>query len=635
MAAPSTRAQQLQTDDAVTLTVLNDALSDGDPRGEEAVSQLLRQQVPPIDVRIQPVAGQGSLDNLRDLLGQKGIDVAIVNSDELAFLELRKELAQPRKKLRQLVHLFDQRVFVLARNNIQKLSDLAGRRVGAFGRDRGGYATARVILGLERIDAQLERLTADALAASDLKRFDAIILLDHDLKRITSLDPTMRLLPIAVTPALATAYAPAAVESYELPALTLGRRIETLGLSTILAAAVTPATQGRVVLLERFAASIYRAMPALRSEPQSIWRQSDPRIVAAGWRLHDAGKPARWVQGADLEQLAIVDVARAELSLGQEPPPPRELPRVGAVPPPPPVPVAAVSPVAPRPGASSPASGAAPAVADAGSGATPDLMLIAREPLSDPSLSNGGVVVELLSRALVRSGASGKPQSTWVSSPEAVARAMIAPGARANVSAPWESVDCDKPDQIGPASKALCEGARMSEPLMQVVVGLFALTDSPLAVSTEAMTGKTVCLAEDRDPSILDRDGRNWVSGQIVTLLKRPTLIDCAVVVQTGEAAAFVANDLEGQLLLNKLGLGSQFKMLAPHLGTRGIHAAVARSNPQAESTIAAIDRGIGELKKGDDYAAILSANLMAVWMSRQAAAGAPAAVTAQPATPR
>jgi ABC-type amino acid transport substrate-binding protein len=53
-----------------------------------------------------------------------------------------------------------------------------------------------------------------------------------------------------------------------------------------------------------------------------------------------------------------------------------------------------------------------------------------------------------------------------------------------------------------------------------------------------------------------------------VIAVRKPTLLDCASAVQTLEADAFVASDLEGRFVLDRLGLSREFRMLERSWGS-------------------------------------------------------------------
>jgi ABC-type amino acid transport substrate-binding protein len=89
---------------------------------------------------------------------------------------------------------------------------------------------------------------------------------------------------------------------------------------------------------------------------------------------------------------------------------------------------------------------------------------------------------------------------------------------------------------------------------------------------------------------------------------------------QTLEADAFIASDLEGRYVLDRLGLSRHFRMVERPLGIRGVHAVASKEHVQAPELIEALNRGLKELKASDAYAAIVRSHLMRLWSAREGA---------------
>jgi ABC-type amino acid transport substrate-binding protein len=187
---------------------------------------------------------------------------------------------------------------------------------------------------------------------------------------------------------------------------------------------------------------------------------------------------------------------------------------------------------------------------------------------------------------------------------------------------PWESVDCEQPSDLMQISAVLCDNVLFSEPILQVVIGLFTLSDRSFNFDNdESVLGKSICIPGDRDVSVLNANDRKWISQRRVVALRQSTLVDCVSAVQQHEADAFVANDLEAQYVLTRLGLSAFFKMLERPLGTRGVHAIVSKDHAQASELIDAVNSGLRRLKVNDAYATIVHQHLMRLW---ETAASAP-----------
>src|SRR5262249_61336034 len=98
---------------AGTVTILTDALAAANSRATRAVNELAELPQGVGNIRVLSLAGHGAVENARDLLHLRGVDLAVLNSDILKFLELTRQLPHARKRVRYVTHLFDQVVYLL------------------------------------------------------------------------------------------------------------------------------------------------------------------------------------------------------------------------------------------------------------------------------------------------------------------------------------------------------------------------------------------------------------------------------------------------------------------------------------------------------------------------------------------
>jgi hypothetical protein len=308
----------------------------------------------------------------------------------------------------------------------------------------------------------------------------------------------------------------------------------------------------------------------------AFWRQADVHAAIAGWTRHAAARPERLLSKAQLAELSSVAPAYAILSAPAPAPLRAHRPRIK---------VAAVG----------------------------------RAPLADEHLSDGGLITALVHGSLAAAQPAGgagaaETELRWAKGGLPQIRSLLSDSTIA-LSWPWESADCERPNDLVQASALLCDSALFSDPILQVVVGLFTLSDSPFRFDKdESIYGKAICIPLDQDVSALNAEGRNWLTEKRVAAMRQPTLLDCVSAVQKREADAFVANDLEGRYVLQRLGLAQHFRMEERPLGTRGIHAIALRDNAQASEIIQTMNRGLRQLKQTDAYAAIVRSHLMRLW---------------------
>lgn len=257
-------------------------------------------------------------------------------------------------------------------------------------------------------------------------------------------------------------------------------------------------------------------------------------------------------------------------------------------------------------------------------GAEPKLRILSvrTPPLTDEQLPGGGLVLALVNASLrLKPDGASKVEVRWTK--DGLSQEVLS-DPTLDLFLPVESADCDRPNELTHASAVVCDNAVYSDPILQVVLGLFSLTKSSFRFDTDAsILGKTVCIWREHDLSALNANGRNWASYKRITVLRRASLLDCVVAVQAHDADAFAAIDLEGMHLLRKLGLAPYFAMHPRPLTTRGVHAVIWRDHPRAAEILGALNAGLKQLKQGGAYASLVQQHLMAAEAPRVVTAGA------------
>lgn len=258
------------------------------------------------------------------------------------------------------------------------------------------------------------------------------------------------------------------------------------------------------------------------------------------------------------------------------------------------------------------------------------ILAVSAPPLADEQLPEGGVAVALVSASLGRSGPGAAAATSVRWTKDALTPLMLGDPS-VDIALPVLTADCENPNNLTQTSAALCDAAVFSDPILQVVLGLFTLSNSPFKFDTDdSILGKTICLSRGHDLSALNGNGRNWVSYKRVTVMRRATLLDCVAAVQARDADMFVATDLEGAHLLRRLGLTPYFAMQARPLATAAVRAVVWRDHPRAPDLVNTLNQGLKGLKQGDTYSAIVQRHLLAAASAATAPSRRESAPTAQ-----
>ncbi len=598
-----------------SITVVTDALEGGTP-ASFAITELARALAGDGGTRALAIAGRTSTENIHDLLYLRGIDLAVVNSDVFALLDLAQQLPDARRRVRSVAPMFDQKIFLLAKQPYRRLEDLRGKAVAALGPDARGYSTARAIFGLEKIEVQLQRLAGtEPLDATTLAPYDALLLVGEEITRFKPLGTGLSLIPITLTPALAAAYKASSISADEMRDLTADQAVPTIAVTTLLATFNWTSAHARYPIIRNFLTNYYKVLPKLHSEEGSRWRQTNISAPVPGFTPHALAKLSLYLSDDKIEALSKA----VSWKLGPMAIPAYEVPPASASLSPPLPPQEAVR--ATKPETENPRGRPT---------GTPGHLLkvtmVQRQPLADINAREGGLLPKLLEIALNRATIEGSPRLglaiNWVDNADA-SLSLAKPSVASDVSGPWIGVDCDRPNNLSASASQVCDAALMSDPVMQVAFALYVAADSANDMDTPALReGRKICLAQDSDPSLLASGGRSWLDGKSVTIMRRPGLIDCLVAVDAHEVDGLVAVDFEATAMIRKLGLASRFRQTPQQLGTRGVQIAITRSTPGAEDLVRRINAGLGALKATQQYSDIITAHLQGLW--KGAAAQAP-----------
>jgi uncharacterized protein len=575
-------AEQRQKAPARTgaVSILTDGIAEPNSNATRAINELAKEIG---NVRVLPIAGHGATANVRDLLQLRGVDLAVLNSDILQFLDQTRQYPKARSQIRSVTHIYNQKIYLLAREEFKTIDSLRGRKLAVPSRSTGSHVTAMTLFNLLGINVIVHALGPGAdLDDFSTEQFDGVLLLGDELARVRLSAQARRdlhVVPVAFMPELRGTYRPAVIEPQELPGLPVAGNIETIAVSTLLAVYNWTSSQARFADVSSFATGLSAALPRLRQNAGSIWRQADINAQIAGWPRYGEAQPGRVLGREQLAQLTLVEPPQAAL---------------------PPLPA-----TSPGPAATSKIT----------------VLAMGRAPLAEEQLPEGGLIPELLRTSLNKakpSGGRSEIELRWTT--VAPVKSLLS-DASIDISLPWDGADCERPNDLVQASAVLCDNALYSDPILEVVVGLFTRSESNFTFGTdESIFSRTICISGDQDVSVLNGQGREWLSQKRVVAVRRPALLDCASAVQTLEADAFIASDLEGRYVLDRLGLSRHFRMVERPLGIRGVHAVASKEHVQAPELIEALNRGLKELKASDAYAAIVRSHLMRLWSAREGA---------------
>jgi uncharacterized protein len=96
------------------------------------------------------------MQNLRDILYLRGVDMGFLQTDTLEYLKDEPQIKSIRDRIRYIAVMFPEEIHFLARSDINSLEDLVGKKVSINAKGTGSAVTGPVIFRRLRINAQLE-----------------------------------------------------------------------------------------------------------------------------------------------------------------------------------------------------------------------------------------------------------------------------------------------------------------------------------------------------------------------------------------------------------------------------------------------------------------------------------------------
>lgn len=115
----------------------------------------------PDGLRVLPVIGVGGLQNLSDVLFLKGIDMGVVDADNMRLLKKRDPqlYANIEQHVHYITKLYNSEFHVVARNDIKSYDDLRGKKVNFNLKDSQTEVTAEIVF--KTLNIEVERSNYD------------------------------------------------------------------------------------------------------------------------------------------------------------------------------------------------------------------------------------------------------------------------------------------------------------------------------------------------------------------------------------------------------------------------------------------------------------------------------------------
>jgi uncharacterized protein len=270
------------------------------------------------EMRVLPIVGKGAVQNLKDVLFLRGVDMGLANTVTLSHFKKTGELGTNlEEQVTYITMLFQDELHVLVRPEINSLYDLEGKKVNFSDKGSGAQLSSQGIFATLRIKVTEANMgQGDAIEA--MKKGELAATMCTCLKPLKphqaiAADLGFKLLNVAYDPSFFQDYIPARLTSDDYPNLIpKDAVVTTISVPTLLIAYNWPRNHDRYRRLEKFVDQFFSKFDQFGKAPRHPrWTSVNIAANLAGWRRFPAAQ--EWLE------------ARATPAVKQVGTPPRQL----------------------------------------------------------------------------------------------------------------------------------------------------------------------------------------------------------------------------------------------------------------------------------------------------------------------
>lgn len=240
-------------------------------------------------LRVVPILGKGSLHNVTDLLNLRGVDIAILQSDVMAYFKRTNRLPGLENRVRYVTKLYSEEFHILSKMQFTCLQDLNGRKVNFGPRDTGMAITAEAVFSAHKVSIQPVYLD-HAVALENLKNgeIDATVYIGGKPSRAfdgISHKDRVHFLDVDYAAALQNDYLPAIMTAEDYPGLIApDENVSTVSVSAVMAINSWAPQSERYRTMARFVEKFFQNLDDLKEKSFSPkWREVNIRAPVQGW----------------------------------------------------------------------------------------------------------------------------------------------------------------------------------------------------------------------------------------------------------------------------------------------------------------------------------------------------------------
>jgi TRAP transporter TAXI family solute receptor len=282
-------------------------------------------------LRVLPIVGRGSVQSVADILFLQGVDLGIVRSDTLDYLERKGFAKDIKKQFTYVTKLYNEEMYVIASKSIRSVRELEGKKVSVDLPNGGTFVTAAIVferLGIKPNFVYVEqRIAMEKMKAGEI---DAVIAVGgKPYKSVSNFKDDrdrFHLVPVDYAKPLQNDYLPATLTAKDYPNLISEQeqQVDTIAVPAVLAAYNWAPNTERYRKLTLFVDAFFTKFPTFQNPPfHPKWKEVSLSAPLADWQRFPAAK--QWLDQHGIEPVArnrfeeFVKQAPAAAKLQQSP----------------------------------------------------------------------------------------------------------------------------------------------------------------------------------------------------------------------------------------------------------------------------------------------------------------------------
>ena len=248
------------------------------------------------NLRILPIVSYGAAENLDDLLYLQGVDAAVTQADVFEYFRTHRKISGLADRVQYIVRLPISELHLLARNDVQSLEDLRGKKVNFGPAGTGASLTGTIVF--QRLGINVDQVMIDQasglqkLQAGEIDAIARVLPGPVDYFSKIPANSGLHLVNIPFTKTFEDFYTLGQFTKAEYPNLLQGHdSIDTIAVPSVLAVYNWSRRTDRYQKVERFVQYLFNNWDKLQHPPfHPKWRDVNLAATVPGWTRFSAAE---------------------------------------------------------------------------------------------------------------------------------------------------------------------------------------------------------------------------------------------------------------------------------------------------------------------------------------------------------